>query len=197
MMDADIFRRALTGEITAEEAADLVAARTAAHGSAPSAHEVARGADEAAITPPAPAGPVEWNPHLRPGDISPADYQRLSMAQIDELERVSPGIGERIDAAARWAAESERTAALAAEKAEKAEYDRRYRTDPAFAAAELAKHARAELEQRWWSTGEQERQLLAAEAGMTAEQYAELGEQIKARSGEAIRRPTVSTGGLL
>ena len=32
---------------------------------------------------------------------------------------------------------------------------------------------------------------------MTAEQYAELGEQIKARSGEAIRRPTVSTGGPL
>ena len=105
-MDADIFAPPLRARISPGGCRPRCRRRPST-ALRPPRNKVARGADEAAITPPAPAGPVEWNPHLRPGDISPADYQRLSMAQIDELERISPGIGERIDAASRWAAESE------------------------------------------------------------------------------------------
>jgi hypothetical protein len=183
---AEVFRQMYSGQLSSEEAADQISALRAASGAAVSAHEVAAGeadavAGGATVIPgadasPAPAAiePISFNPYRADGDPSPAEYARLTVAQMTELEAVRPGIGERMRASGEWVRGAEVNAQRERAEADRAAYEQQFRTDAEFAAGELRKRALSDLDAKWWFIPAAERALLAIDAGLTQAEFAEL-----------------------
>ena len=171
---SEVFRRMYAGEVSPEAAAAEVAALTAA-GAGVSAHEVAAGEADAVAAEPSDGQP--FNPYLGlAGDPTPEEYARLTVAQMLELEVVRPGLSQRMERAGVWRRESLAEAQRAQAQADRAFEAERFRTDPEFAASEMRKRARGELDSKWWFIPVAERERLAAEAGITSEDFASLAD---------------------
>lgn len=189
----DIFRRAASGEITNEQAgAEL--ARLYEAGVNVSAHDVAAG--EAAATSGVPAPPAVAPTDYDPAsgvDPTPAQYAALSGRQLVFLERAMPGVGDRVKSSEEWRALAVEEATRETEIARVAAYDARFESDETFRNAELARMARERLDAEWWHLPMTARLALAADAGLTTQQYSELSAD-KDRLADD-RRPATVTGG--
>jgi hypothetical protein len=189
---AEVFRQMYAGQLSPEEAANQIQALQAASGAPVSAHEVAAGESDAASlgnggtdrTSPAAITPVEFNPYLVDGDCSPVEYARLTVPQMTELETIRPGLAARMEKAGVWRRDSEVSAEHERAAAERAEYERRFREDSEFAAGELRKRALDDLESKWWHIPASERAVIAADAGLSTAEYAELAKTQDARAAE-------------
>ena len=163
-------------------------------GSQPTAHQVAEAEAEAAAEPEA-AAVVRFNPHVVPGDPSPAQFAALSTAQQLELEGVRPGVGERLRRAAQWDATSDAHEAREAEAAAQAEHAQRMQTDEAYREAQLREAAAQELATRWLWISDAEKLALRERAGMSDEAFAQLAQQ-EAAYADRIRRGASTPGGV-
>jgi hypothetical protein len=165
-----VMAAAFSGEISVDDAEARIRAIQAANGSSVSAHQVAEGVSDAAALPDGftpSATPITWNPHLVAGDPSVEDFNRLSTAQLLEAQTASPGLSERMAAAARWAHESNAVVAREQADRERAEHERRFRDEPAYAAGILQDEAKKQLRDRWHWITPADRAALAATAGMS------------------------------
>jgi hypothetical protein len=170
----EVFRAAFAGEISVEDADARVRAIQAANGSSVSAHQVAEGVSDAAVPPDGStpsATPITWNPHLVAGDPSVEDFNRLSTAQLLEAQIASPGLSERMAAAARWADESNAVVVREQADRQRAEHERRFRDEPAYAACVLQDEAKNQLRDRWHWITPADRAALAASAGMSVADF--------------------------
>lgn len=124
--------------------------------------------------PEAKVEPVKYNPYRREGDPSADEIRRLSADQLLQLEETEPGMADRLQRATAWdAASSTQHSRDQADRVRTA-YDRRLQSDPEFMTAELQRQAREELETRWDHTSDAERQSLASDAGLSADEFSSM-----------------------
>jgi hypothetical protein len=197
----ELFRRAFAGEMSVDDAWAEVE-RLQAAGVRVSAHDVAA-AEADAVTP---SGVDALRPQASPSaaapydpasgvDPTPEQYAALSGRQIVALERMLPGVGDRVKSSEDWQALATEEAAREVEAAKLAAYDQRFGSDEAFRNAELARMSRERLNADWWTLPIQERMALAADAGLTTKQFTEMAEA-KDHLAAEHRAPTVTGGGV-
>jgi hypothetical protein len=189
----EIFRRAMTGEITVDAAAAQIAVLQAATGAPVSAHDVAAARESDGVVRTSAAAssglegpaPAAYNP-ASGVDPTPEQLAGFSAKMLVMLDEMRPGAVERVDQAARWESLGEADQAETVASREAAEYEQRMATDRAFYDSEMQRHVRESLDARWWNLSPEDRMMEAATAGISEADFAKLAAAKDARAASDV-----------